>query len=222
MAFCFFFILWLWKEYKTLNDKKLELIRLWNSFPVTLCQSIINKFDENVKWIAANNGERVHGGRRKRMKPPSGHVWLQWNNSQTIENICFKLKTAIELKRIKLKKINVLINKAKKNVNEEIRNHKDFNVKNMSFIRKTMPSSYHRILISKEKFKEESIDRLVKPLETWYKEIEEKDNNAFIKHELKANLMSMTNVLPVIRMPEEFLDEEDLVEGSTDESYIDE
>ena len=79
----------------------------------------------------------------------------------------------------------VIVNKVKKNVNEEIRNHKDFNVKNMSFIRKTMPSSYHRILISKEKFKEESIDQLVKPLETSYKEIEEKDNDAFIKHELK-------------------------------------
>ena len=39
------------KEYKTLEDKKLELIRLWNSFPLTLCQSIMNKFDESDAHI---------------------------------------------------------------------------------------------------------------------------------------------------------------------------
>ena len=65
-------------------------------------------------------------------------------------------------------------------------------------------------------------NQLVKPLETWYKDIEMKDNDEFIKHELKTNLLSMTSTVPVIRMPEEFLDEGDLIEGSTYNSEYDE
>ena len=177
------------KEYKTLEDKKLELIRLWNSFPLTLCQSIMNKFDENVKWIVANNGERVSGEGRKRMRTPNGHSWLQWNHSGTIENICYKMKTAAELKRKKLKKITVKINKAIKKVKEEIKNHKDFNKKNISYVKKNSPSIYHRILNAKENYEMDLTNQLVKPLETWYKDIEMKDNDEFIKHELKTNLL---------------------------------
>ena len=210
------------KEYKTLEDKKLELIRLWNSFPLTLCQSLINKFDENVKWIVANNGERVSGEGRKRMRTPNGHSWLQWNHSETIENICYKMKTAAELKRKKLKKITVKINKAIKKVKEEIKDHKDFNKKNINYIKKNSPSIYHRIINAKENYEKDLTDQLVKPLETWYKDIEMKDNDEFIKHELKTNLLSMTSTIPVIRMPEEFLDEDDLIEGSTDNSEYDE
>ena len=90
------------KTYNTLEEKKRELIRLWNSIPVELCRSLISTFDERIEWVINNNGRRYRCSKKVEHKQ---YDWVIWNESNEFENKCFReedIPRVIEQEYLKL------------------------------------------------------------------------------------------------------------------------
>ena len=88
------------KSYKTLDELKLALVKIWNRIPITLCRKLIRSFNKRISQVYKTRGKRftrkytkVNGKKAVELS------WNRcWNTNDDVERIIFSDKTLQETK----------------------------------------------------------------------------------------------------------------------------
>jgi len=124
------------KSYRSLDEKKVALLNLWNSIPVDLCQKLCASFDTNIDHVLTAKGGRLPLNPPKKIKNYKKETKFNkvWNESDTWR-IVYKDALLMEMKTKSIKRANKLRKKLDKEFNKYARDR--YGIRN--FINKNGP-----------------------------------------------------------------------------------
>jgi len=123
------------KEFTDLNELKIELIRVWNRIPISLCRRLCNSFDKRLKQVMKTKGLRYSkyiddeekgedededenqekDNYTDIIKEYSFLNWKdRWNKNDQVERVVYNLSFIEKMKKKAIKKIKNKITTAKK------------------------------------------------------------------------------------------------------------
>ena len=196
------------KTYASLEEKKLELVRIWNNTPIELCQKLISTFDQRIKTVYENDGKRYLEIRKKR-RTNTNIAWKQIFDQCKIENVCYNDEQLEEIHKKTLKSITRRIKREKINYISECRT---------AFGNTYVKHMLHSWLLraKQQGFSNDFYGQTIKPLEMEKTNIENMTYEEFINYLSPKQKLKLTAICPKYCSDEESTNADEESEGRLD------
>jgi hypothetical protein len=128
------------RSYSSVEEKRDEVIRLWNSFPIEMCHKLIDTFDYRIRWVAENKGYPYSMNKSKSEATKLKYTWENLDGENLEIKFIYNDNVLITLKDRHLKQLKAKIKHMKSYFNRY--HDKRYSEKTIKKMRKLKSQDY--------------------------------------------------------------------------------